>query len=395
MKRNPRFAQLKTRYLFPEIQARKRLFQQKHPAAALLHLGIGDTTEPIPLPITEAFAAAAARLSTTEGYSGYGDEQGLPLLRQKISSSFYGDRVAAADIFISDGAKCDIGRLQLLFGPEPSLAIQDPAYPVYVEGSLIQGVEKVHMMPCLPERGFFPDLQSLPPVDLLYFCSPNNPTGAVATRKQLTELVSYARAHKTLIIYDAAYACYIQDPALPSSIYEIEGAEEVAIEISSFSKIAGFTGVRLGWTVVPEALRFSGGESVKADFNRVITTIFNGASNLAQWGGVAALEPKGAGEVKKLIHFYLENARILKRAFENLDHPVYGGENAPYLWVHFPGFQSWDLFQFFLEECHLVVTPGAGFGPSGEGFIRLSAFGRRNHILEAAERIKSPLRPLF
>lgn len=385
IKRNSNLNLLKANYLFPEIAARKRQYLAKHPDAQILSLGIGDTTEPLPRIVAEALADAAKRLGSSEGYLGYGAEQGIEPLRKKIASVFYADCIDPEEIFISDGAKCDLGRLQVLFGGDVSVAIQNPAYPVYIDGSLIQGIRRIEMMPCTPGNGFFPDLSRLGNVDLIYFCSPNNPTGAASTRSQLEDLVAYAKSNRSLILYDAAYAAYIQDPALPKSIYEIPGAKEVAIEINSFSKLAGFTGVRLGWTVVPEALKYDTGDSIRSDWNRINTTLFNGASILSQFGGLAALE--NLEESEKLIHFYLENARLIKDALKTLGIEVYGGENAPYLWAHFPGRQSWELFQELLERIQILTTPGSGFGSAGEGFLRFTAFGKREDILKAIQRM--------
>ena len=229
----------------------------------------------------------------------------------------------------------------------------------------------------------------MPKTDLIYFCSPNNPTGVVATRGQLEALVSFARSNRSIIIFDAAYANFIQDASLPRSIFEIPGAKEVAIEVNSFSKLAGFTGVRLGWSVVPNELRYENGQSVKADWHRVVSTIFNGASNIAQSGGCAVLTKQGQEEIKTLTRYYLENARLLKEHLISKQYEVFGGDNAPYLWVRFKGQKSWDLFQYFLEKFHLVTTPGSGFGPSGEEFLRFTAFGSREHVLEAIARMKS------
>lgn len=388
MKRNSSWEKLSANYLFPEIHSRKRQFLSAHPDVSLISLGVGDTTEPIPLSISNALSQFSAGMQTREGYSGYGPEQGIAALREKIASAIYSNRIRPDEVFVSDGAKCDLGRLQMLFGGEVSIAVQDPAYPVYVEGSIIQGVKKIIKMPCAPENHFFPDLKSLPRMDLIYFCSPNNPTGAAATRSQLENLVAFADANRSIIIYDSAYASFIQNPGLPKSIFEIEGAERVAIEINSFSKLAGFTGVRLGWSVIPEELKYDDGSSVKADWSRLTSTIFNGASNIAQHGGCAVLEPEGLREVSGIAKFYLENARLLKEALESSGYEVYGGVNAPYLWVRFKGQNSWDVFQLFLVSFHLVTTPGAGFGSGGEEYIRLSAFGNREDILKAAGRIK-------
>lgn len=386
-KRNPHMTKLKANYLFPEIKMRKLQFLEKNPHAKLISLGIGDTTEPLTESISHALVEASKGMGTRDGYSGYGPELGSQKLREKIAHTIYKGLINPEDVIVSDGAKCDIGRLQALFGNQVSIALQDPSYPVYVEGSLIQGVQKIHYMPCNPENNFFPDLTKLPHVDLIYFCSPNNPTGATATHAQLKELVKFAKANRSIIIFDSAYANFIQDPKLPRSIYEIEGAKEVAIEISSFSKLAGFTGVRLGWTVIPEALKFDDGTSVRADWQRLMSTIFNGASHISQLGGFAVLENKGMQEIQKLTKFYLENAHILKLALEKKGLTVYGGTNAPYLWANFKGRNSWDVFQELLEKYHIVATPGSGFGPGGEGFVRFTAFGNRDHIHEAVDRL--------
>ena len=388
MKRNSNMSLLKANYLFPEINLRKQQFLAQHPEATLISLGIGDTTEPIPQFIATSLAEASASLGTAEGYSGYGPEQGMKILREKIASKIYFNRVQAEDVFVSDGAKCDLGRLQMLFGHEISIAVQDPAYPVYIDGSLIQGIKEIIPMPCCPENQFFPHLEHIRRTDVIYFCSPNNPTGAAATRSQLESLVKFAEANRSIIIFDSAYANYIQDPSLPKTIFEIEGAKKVAIEISSFSKLAGFTGIRLGWTVIPEELKYDDGTSVKADWNRLTSTIFNGASNIAQRGGCAVLEDHGLQEISTLTTFYLENAKIIKETLNSLGYETFGGINAPYLWVRFKGQKSWDIFQQFLDRFHLVTTPGSGFGSEGEGFIRLTAFGHRTHILQAVDRLK-------
>lgn len=378
---------LKANYLFPEINQRKKEFLAKNPEASLISLGIGDTTEPIPEFIAKSLAETSAKLATPVGYSGYGPEQGLKHLREKIASAIYQGLVDPEEVFISDGAKCDLGRLQMLFGRDVSIAAQDPAYPVYIEGSLIQGVKNIVPMPCTPENRFFPDLAALPRTDLIYFCSPNNPTGATTTREQLKQLVQFAKENRSILIFDSAYANFIQDPSIPKSIYEIEDAKNVAIEINSFSKLAGFTGIRLGWTVVPDSLKYDDGSSLKSDWNRLTCTVFNGASNISQAGGFAVLEEEGMKEIQALTKFYMENARIIKETLAGRGIEVFGGDNAPYLWARFNGKKSWDVFQHFLEHYHIVTTPGSGFGNAGEGFIRFTAFGNRAQILKAASRI--------
>ncbi|MBS4167921.1 LL-diaminopimelate aminotransferase [Parachlamydia sp. AcF125] len=390
-KRNPHFSTLKPTYLFPEINQRKQQYLAQHAHAELISLGIGDTTEPIPATITEGLIKGATLLGTKEGYTGYAQEQGQNLLRERVAEKIYGNRIAAHEVFISDGAKCDIGRLQTLFGGDVSIAVQDPAYPVYVEGSMLHGVKKICYMPCTPENHFFPSLETAPPANLIYFCSPNNPTGAVANHAQLRKLIQFAKAHQSIILFDSAYAHYIQDPSLPRSIYEIEGAQEVAIEMGSFSKIAGFTGVRLGWTVVPEKLLFEDGTPVIKDWTRLFTTLFNGASNIAQHGGIAALSDQGFEEMQQLTRFYLENARLIVEGLKHSRLEIYGGTNAPYVWVRFPGQKSWEVFQTLLEKAQIVTTPGSGFGPAGEGFVRLSAFGQREKVAEAVLRLQKVL----
>jgi LL-diaminopimelate aminotransferase len=381
-KRNPVFNTVNPSYLFLEIAKRVSAFREKNPGAKLINLGVGDTTEPLPQNVAESLSHFSKNMATPFGYRGYGKEQGDLRLREEIATAFYQKKISPEEIFISDGAKCDIGRLQILFGRTASIAVQDPTYPVYVDTSLLIGQHKIHYLPCTPENNFFPD--SIPPCDLIYFCSPNNPTGAAATDAQLKNLVAQAKKNNSILIYDAAYASFIRDPNLPCSIYEIEGAQEVAIELSSFSKLAGFTGVRLGWTIVPLALKYESGESVHQDWKRIATTFFNGASCISQAGGLAVLAPEGISEIKKINDFYMENAAILRQALKKF--PVYGGENTPYLWVHFQK-PSWEIFQTLLESCALVATPGSGFGKLGEGFLRFSAFGSRERIQEGAERL--------
>lgn len=388
VRRNPNFLGLSESYLFPEVMRRVRQHRAAHPGVELLSLSIGDTSEPLTEVTVEGLKLQAAQMATRAGYKGYGSEQGEPALRQKIAEVFYKGRISYDEIFVSDGAKCDIGRLQVLFGQTARLAVQDPTYPVYVDTSVVIGNQGITYLPCGEENGFFPDLSKLPHVDLLYLCSPNNPTGSVATKKQLQELVRWAKQQGTFIIFDAAYSGFIQDPELPRSIYEIEGADEVAIEVSSFSKLIGFTGVRLGWTVVPHKLRFEGNESVHKDFTRLITTFFNGASVIAQAGGAAALSEKGLIEMQHTLAFYLENAHMIRTALESKGLVVHGGINAPYLWVKCGLKPSWDLFQKLMETTGLITTPGSGFGPNGEGYLRFSAFGNRSHILKAVERIE-------
>jgi len=396
IKRNPCIANIKAGYLFPEIAKRRREFAAAHPEAKIISLGVGNTTEPIPPHINAGLVEGARQLGTAEGYSGYQDE-GLLELREKIAAVFYAGKFTANEIFISDGAKCDIGRLQLLFGAGTQVAVQDPSYPVYVDGSVLigaaggwkgSGYAGIVYLPCTMENNFFPNLDLIPQNSLIYFCSPNNPTGAVASKEQLTSLVETVLRKKSIIIFDAAYSEYIRDPALPKSIFEIDGAKKCAIEVNSFSKPAGFTGVRLGWSVVPRELAYESGESVNADWGRICATIFNGASNIAQAGGLAALDHEGQKEIRALTDFYLGNAQLIRNVLQKLGIHCTGGDNSPYIWAHFPGRDSWEVFSTILEKCQVITTPGAGFGPAGESFVRFSAFGHRTDVEEACHRLE-------
>jgi len=387
--KNENFSRLQGSYLFTQIAQKKSEFLKNNPNVSLINLGIGDTTLPLPKFISEKLAAAALSLGTEEGYSGYGPAEGDPTLRQKISEVLYHGRVNADEIFISDGSKCDIGRLQVLFGKDVSIAVQDPTYPVYVDGTLLQGVNQpIVTMPCTPENNFFPDLSTLPRTDLIYFCSPNNPTGSVATKDQLKQLVDFAKGNQSVIIFDSAYAGFIQDPDLPRSIFEIEGADEVAIETGSFSKIAGFTGIRLGWTVVPKKLQYQDGSPIRDAWLRTISTIYNGACNIAQAGGLAVLEGEGQKCIKELIAQYMNGAHQLLAALKKAGYEVYGGANAPYLWVRYKNQDSWTSFQELLEKSHIVSTPGSGFGISGEGFVRFSAFANSQTMDSAVHMLQ-------
>lgn len=403
LNRNEGFANLTAGYLFPEVARRRREYAAAHPGAKIISLGIGNTTEPLPKFIAKAMADYSLALATPEGYSGYGDEQGNTELRKKIAEVWYKGMADESEVFISDGAKCDIARIQTLFGRNVKIAVQDPAYPVYVDGSVIvgaagknngSGYEGVTYMPCTPENDFFPDLSVVEPNSLIYFCSPNNPTGAVATKEQLKKLVDFANKNGCIIIFDGAYREFIRDSELPKTIFEIEGARTCAIEINSFSKPAGFTGVRLGWSIVPNDLKFADGTSVNRDWNRVMTTLFNGASNVVQAGGLACLEAEGLKAMKEVIDYYLENAALIKKTFEGENFKkagvqVYFTGNSPYIWVKFPGKKSWDVFDTLLDKCNVVTTPGSGFGPAGESFIRISAFGHHADVEEACKRLSN------
>ncbi|KAK6121019.1 hypothetical protein DH2020_045238 [Rehmannia glutinosa] len=377
---------LQYNYLFPEISAREAQHVKKYPNAKVISLGIGDTTEPLPDVVALSMANYAHGLATPTGYRGYGAEQGSK----------------DTEVFVSDGAQCDISRLQLLFGSNMSIAVQDPIFPAYIDSSVIIGqtgdvetesgrYQNIEYMKCGPQNSFFPDLSKTARTDIIFFCSPNNPTGHAASWEQLEQVVRFAQENGSIIVYDSAYAVYITDGS-PRSIYEIPGAKKVAIEVSSFSKIAGFTGVRLGWTVVPKELMYSNGFPVINDFNRIVCTCFNGASRIAQAGGLASLSKEGFKAVISLVDYYKENAEILLETFKSLGLRAYGGVNAPYLWVHFPGSNSWDVFNEILEKTHIITVPGSGFGPAGKEFIRVTAFGHRENILEASDRLTTLLK---
>lgn len=397
--RNTNMENLRDNYLFPEICMREMEHVKKYPHAKLIRLGVGDTTQPIPYAISSVMSEHAQALSTIEGYNGYGAEQGNMELRKAIAQKIYRNTgIKSSEIFVSDGAQCDISRLQMLLGSNISVAVQDPTFPAYVDSSVIIGqagmfqeqtgkYKSIVYMSCGPENNFFPDLSSTPRTDVIFFCSPNNPTGYAASRRELENLVDFAKNNGSIIIYDSAYATYISDDS-PRSIFEIPGANEVAIEVSSFSKFAGFTGVRLGWTVVPKDLCYSNGFPVIHDYNRIVCTCFNGASNIAQAGGLACLSPHGYKALRSTINYYMQNAKMLVDTFTSLGLKVYGGRNAPYLWVHFPGSKSWDIFNEILEKTDILTVPGRGFGYKGEEFIRVSAFAQREAIYEASMRLE-------
>jgi LL-diaminopimelate aminotransferase len=408
---NPHYRKLSAGYLFPEIGKRLKEFVSRNPNAKVIRLGVGDTKLHLTPTIIEHLHKGVDKLASQETYTGYGDEQGNTELRKAIAEHYMKTRDVIIDpkeIFISDGAKCDSGNIQSIFDISNIVAVQDPAYPVYVDTNVASGrcegfddclscYSGIVYMPCNVSNGFFPDVPEQH-VDLIYICSPNNPTGAVATKEQLKRFVDYARKEKAIIIFDSAYSMYIGDASLPKSIYEIEGAKECAIEISSFSKWAGFTGVRLGWSIVPKTLVTA--DSKPRDvhtawslWNRRQCTFFNGASNIAQEGGLGVLTEKGIAESQKLIDYYMENTRMLSECFRKLGFEVYGGKNSPFLWIRTPkSMKSWEFFDKMLNEAHVVITPGSGFGPSGEGYFRVSAFGLREDINAGIESIMSNLK---
>lgn len=400
---NGNYGRLRAGYLFPRIAARVREFLEKNPGTRVMRLGIGDTTEPLAPTVAAGMGEAVGRLASPETYTGYGDEQGDAKLREAISARYarLGARVGVGEIFVSDGAKPDAGNIQSIFSRDCKVAVQDPAYPAYVDTSVISGLADEYdektgryggmtYLPCVEENGFFPSVPD-GKVDLIYLCNPNNPTGAAATAEQLREFVGYAKKNGAVIIFDAAYSEFITDPAIPKSIYQVEGAHECAIEINSFSKSAGFTGVRLGWSVVPSALRCEDAPAGKINelWKRRQCTYFNGASNIAQAGGIAALTERGRAECAATAGYYMENARIIREGLREAGLTAYGGTNAPFLWVKTPdGAGSWEFFDELLQKARVVTTPGAGFGPHGEGFVRVSAFGHKKDIIEAVESVK-------
>jgi len=405
---NKNYNKLAAGYLFPEIGRRRDAFLKSNPHLKLgdiMKLGVGNTSEPLTHTVINGLHLGVDKLASKDTYTGYGDEQGDKRLRQALADRYEkrGVKLEFEEIFVSDGAKPDSANIQSIFSEDSIVAVQDPAYPVYVDSNVIAGrtrsfvngrYEGLVYMPCTADNGFFPELPS-GKVDLIYLCSPNNPTGAVATKDQLRMFIDYARLTQAVIIFDAAYSAYISDSNLPRSIYEIEGAKECAIEISSFSKDAGFTGVRLGWAVVPKTIITAGEDPSKLNslWNRRQTTMFNGASNIVQEGGLASMMEMGQRECQGVVNYYMENARIIKWTLEKMGFKVFGGLNAPYLWVKLPnGMKSWEFFDKLLSEAHVLCTPGVGFGPSGEGYVRFSAFGHREDIEKAAKSIQDNLR---
>lgn len=392
---NENYDRLPVSYLFSEIARRTKAYQEGHPGVSVMRLGIGNTTEPLTPTVINGLKIGVEKLADVKTYTGYGEEQGDKRLRKAIADDYErrGVNVDPSEVFVSDGAKCDTANIQSIFELENIVAVQDPAYPVYVDTNILSGRSVVYM-PCPEENNFFPFVLNQK-ADLIYLCSPNNPTGAVATKKQLSEFVNFALKNKAVIIYDAAYSSFVRDKDLPRSIYEVDGAKECAIEINSFSKSTGFTGVRLGWTVVPFDLSVEGVEPgrINSMWNRRQTTFFNGASNIAQEGGLAALTHEGQAECQRVIDYYMGNADIIREGLREKGLIVYGGVNAPYLWMKTPnGLKSWDFFDKLLEEAHVVGTPGSGFGPGGEGYFRLSAFGHRENVVEAVRSIKENLK---
>ncbi len=403
---NGNYLKLKAGYLFPEIARRVKAFSEANPNAAIIRLGIGDVTEPLPEACRAAMKAAVDAMGTPEGFHGYGPEQGYLWLREAIAKTDFQARgcdISAEEIFVSDGSKCDSSNILDILGTGNRIAVTDPVYPVYVDSNVMAGrtgeanaasqYEGLTYLPITASNGFTAPLPD-GPVDLIYLCFPNNPTGAVATRAQLKQWVDYALANDALILFDAAYEAFIQDPELPHSIYEIEGARQCAIEFRSFSKNAGFTGTRCALTVVPRGLMGTADNGEKVElwglWNRRQCTKFNGVSYIVQRGAEAVYSPEGQAQVKALVSFYMDNAAIIRRELTAAGLAVYGGEQAPYVWVKTPeGLDSWGFFDHLLNRAHVVGTPGSGFGAAGEGYFRLSAFNSRANVEEAMRRIRS------
>jgi LL-diaminopimelate aminotransferase len=403
---NEHYQKLAAGYLFPEISRRVRGYQERHPSAKIIRLGIGDVVLPLAETIRAAMHRAVDEMGTADGFRGYGPEQGYEFLREAIAAHDFQRRgvdIGADDIFVSDGSKCDSGNIQEIFSTDARIAVPDPVYPVYVDTNVMAGrtgraddrgrYAGILYLPCTEANGFCPE----PPreaVDLVYLCFPNNPTGAVADREALTGWVRYAQQHHAIILFDAAYEAYITDERIPHSIFEIPGARDVAIEFRSFSKTAGFTGTRCAYIVIPKQLRGTDATGAAVDIRtlwvRRHTTKFNGVSYPVQAGAAATFSERGRAEIREQIRYYLDNAQAIRAGLQGIGATVYGGVNAPYVWVKTPaGVGSWDLFDRLLEGAQVVVTPGAGFGACGEGYFRVSAFGRREQIAEAIDRIRN------
>jgi LL-diaminopimelate aminotransferase len=401
---NDNYLKLKAGYLFPEIARRVNAFAEANPGADIIRLGIGDVTEPLPAACRAAMIAAVQEMGDRQTFKGYGPEQGYAWLREKIAIHDFQSRgcdIDASEIFVSDGSKCDTGNILDIFGNDNTIAVTDPVYPVYVDTNVMAGhtgeaneigeYEGLVYLPVTAENNFTAEIPSQK-VDLIYLCFPNNPTGAVATRENLQAWVNYARTNHSIIFFDAAYEAFITDPAIPHSIYEIEGARDCAIEFRSFSKNAGFTGTRCALTVVPKTLTAKAADGSPVElwklWNRRQSTKFNGVSYLVQRGAEAIYSEEGQAQIAALVSFYLKNATIIREQLTAAGLAVYGGVNAPYVWVKTPNsLSSWDFFDKLLHTVNVVGTPGSGFGAAGEGYFRISAFNSRENVEKAMERI--------
>ncbi len=403
---NDNFTRLPETYLFSEIAKRVQAFKNEHPEAQIIRMGIGDVTLPLPKTVIEAMHKAVDEMATGATFKGYGPEQGYSFLIDKIIEHDYkalGVELATNEVFVSDGAKSDTGNIGDILSKDNIIAVTDPVYPVYIDTNVMGGRagelltngkwSNIVYLPCTAENGFIPSLPT-EKVSVVYLCFPNNPTGTTLTKSQLKEWVDYAIANKVLLLFDAAYEAFITEKDVPHSIYEIEGAKQVAIEFRSYSKTAGFTGTRCSYTVVPKECKgyLKTGESVSMNplWNRRQTTKFNGTPYIIQRGAEAIYTEEGKKEVQDMINYYMENARIIRTSLQQAGYETYGGINAPYIWLKVPkGYTSWSFFDKLLTEKHIVTTPGVGFGPSGEGYIRLTAFGSKTQTIEAMTRITS------
>ena len=383
------YLKLSESYLFSEIARKVNDYKKKHPEADVISLGIGDVTQPLAPAVVGALHKAADEMAVAASFRGYGPERGYDFLREAIVENDFrrhGIDVEADEIFVSDGAKSDTGNFQELLSEKCVVAVTDPVYPVYVDSNLMAG-RTIVKLPCTPENGFVPQLPS-DHVDVIYLCYPNNPTGTTLTKAQLKVWVDYATQEEALIFYDAAYEAYIQSEDVPHSIYEIPGASRCAVEFHSYSKTAGFTGIRCGYTVVPKTLRMP----LNTLWNRRQCTKFNGASYLSQRAAEAIYTSQGKVQIKETISYYMKNAHVMRASLTDMGFKVYGGIDAPYLWVKTPGnMTSWEFFDWMLQSAHIVCTPGVGFGDKGEGFVRLTAFGTHENTVKALRRINSKL----
>ena len=405
---NDNYLKLPGSYLFAEIARRVEAFKQAHPDADIIRLGIGDVTQPLPAACIEAMHKAVDEMAKAETFRGYGPEQGYAFLTEAIIEHNYtqrGIQIDKDEIFVSDGSKSDCGNIQEIFGTDNKVAITDPVYPVYLDTNVMAGrtgtLQKdghftgVTYLPCDASNEFAPELPK-EHVDMIYLCCPNNPTGTTLSRAELTKWVDYARQNQSVILFDAAYAAYITEEDVPRSIYEIEGAKDVAIEFRSFSKTAGFTGTRCGYTIIPKAVKGKAADGSLVEFNKLWnrrhTTKFNGTAYIIQRGAAAIYTPEGQQQVKETIAYYMENARIIREGLQAAGITAYGGVNAPYIWLKTPNnMSSWEFFDKLLTEVNIVGTPGAGFGPCGEGYFRLPSFGDRENTIRAVDRIKNKL----
>ncbi|MEI7012651.1 LL-diaminopimelate aminotransferase [Leptospira licerasiae] len=403
---NENYLKLKAGYLFPEIARRVKVYSEKHPNTKIIRLGIGDVTLPLAPAVVDALVSSSKEMGTPEGFHGYGPEQGYSFLLKAIADNDYaplGVKLDESEIFVSDGSKCDCGNIQEIFSQDAKVAIGDPVYPVYVDTNVMAGrtgeagpdgrYANLIYMPSTKENGFQPDFPKERP-DLIYLCFPNNPTGTVASKESLKAWVEYAKKNNSIILYDSAYEAFISEPGVPRSIYEVEGAKEVAIEFRSFSKTAGFTGLRCAYIVIPKELKgkTKDGQEVSIGqlWSRRHTTKFNGVSYVTQKAAEAIYSPQGKKEIRASIDTYMSNAKLIREGLIKAGYEVFGGVNAPYIWLKTPNnLSSWDFFDQLLDKAQVVGTPGSGFGPAGEGYFRLSAFGKKDDVIEAIRRISS------